>query len=370
MPISLLSGLSVFTQIEINPRGRGQEANIPVFHIGTYIEAFQRKKSIKEATIMKLSSFFQWDPNIHIYRKMGRKACFCYISMLGNLYYLLKRQEKSLIQEAIGGLFAKRRGEADMEKLSRSVFQGIFSHYYEKIVNAYGPLDELQRFFWRCMDEEGLKKLNPIIERGKGVLFVTGHYGGIEYIPFYLAMKGYPVTALGKFSTNRLRDAIFSRGQTLGLRILDGDSKSGVFPAIIKELRQNRIVFTQCDEIDEWKPSRKERVSFLGKSIGVDRTINLIKKRSGSGVVLGLLHRQSLTKYRFVIKTPDEIEKDLNSPASSLGGLLIKGLEQFIYSFPQNWYQWKKYAEMRGHLPPRWGDVPSFEPSMLRPVFN
>ena len=61
-----------------------------------------------------------------------------------------------MIQEAIGGLFAKRRGEAGMEKLSRSVFQGIFSHYYEKIVNAYGPLDELQRFFYRCMDEEGL----------------------------------------------------------------------------------------------------------------------------------------------------------------------------------------------------------------------
>jgi lauroyl/myristoyl acyltransferase len=290
--------------------------------------------------------------------------------MLGNLYYFLKRQEKSLIQGAIGGVFAERRGEEGIEKLTRSVFRGIFSHYYEKIVNAYGPLDELQRFFNKYIDEKGLKKLDPILEQGRGVLFVTGHYGGIEYIPFYLAMKGYAVTALGKFSTNRLRDAILSRSQTLGLKIIDGDSKSGVFPAIIKELRQNRIVFTQCDEIDEWKPSRKERMSFLGKAIGVDRTINLIRKRSGSGVVLGLLHRQNLRKYCFVIKTPDEIGNGLNAPVSSLGGLLIKGLEQFIYSFPQNWYQWKKYAEMGGQLQPRWGDAPSFEPSVLRPAFN
>lgn len=319
---------------------------------------------------MKISSFFQWDPNIYIYRKLGRKTCFCYIRMLGNLYYLLRREEKAMIQGALGGVFAKRRGEEAIEKLSRAVFLGIFSHYYEKIFNAYGPLNDLQRFFRRSINAEGLKKLDPIIERGNGVLFVTGHYGGIEYVPFYLAMKGYPVTALGKFTTNRLRDAIFSRSQTLGLKIIDGNSKNNVFPAIVKELRQNRIVFTQCDEIDEWKPSPKERVSFLGKPIGVDRTINLIKKRSGSGVVLGLLHRKSLTKYRFVLKTPDDIRQELNATPSSLGGLLIKGLEQFIYSFPQNWYQWKKYAEMKGHLTSQWREVPSLEPTRLVPAFN
>jgi lauroyl/myristoyl acyltransferase len=290
--------------------------------------------------------------------------------MLGNLYYLLKRQEKSMIQGALGGVFAKGKEEEAIKTLSRSVFRGIFSHYYEKMANAYDPLDELQSFFRQCIDEDGLKKLAPIIEQGNGVLFVTGHYGGIEYIPFYLAMRGYAVSALGKFSTHRLRDAIFSRSHTLGLKIIDGDSKNGVLPTIIKELRQNRIVFTQCDEIDEWKPSPKERVSFLGKAIGVDRTINLIEKRSGAGVVLGLLHRQSLTKYRFVLKTPDEIRQGLNSPVSSLGGLLIKGLEQFIYSFPQNWYQWKKYAEMRGYLLQNKGDVPSFESTMLIPAFN
>jgi lauroyl/myristoyl acyltransferase len=365
-----LSKLSGYSSRKVIRYKREAYPIAPLFTIGTYIEASHGQKSIKEDVTMKLSSFFQWDPNIHIYRRLGRRMCFYYICLLGNCYYLFKREERAAIQGALGRLFAHKRGEVGMEKLSKLIFQGIFSHYYEKIINAYGSLDTLQRFFWNDIDGDGLRKLAPIIEKGNGVLFVTGHYGGIEYIPFYLAMKGYAVTALGKFSTDRLRDAIFSRAQALGLRIIDGDNKNGVFPAIIKELRQNRIVFTQCDEIDEWKPSRKERLSFLGKAIGVDRTINLIKKRSGAGVVLGLLHRQSLNQYRFVVKTPEELEKRLTSPASSLGGLLIKGLEQFIYAFPQNWYQWKKYAEMREHPIQKRSDVPALNPPVLRPVFN
>jgi len=51
-------------------------------------------------------------------------------------------------------------------------------------------------------------------------------------------------------------------------------------------------------EIENWKPSKNEKMLFLGKTIGVDKTINLIQRRTKAEVIFGVLHRFSLRKYR------------------------------------------------------------------------
>jgi hypothetical protein len=60
--------------------------------------------------------------------------------------------------------------------------------------------------------------------------------------------------------------------------------------AIIDNLKANRIVITQCDEIDEWKPSRYDKLFFLGKQIRMDKTVNILSKRCGSTVVFGVIN--------------------------------------------------------------------------------
>ena len=61
-------------------------------------------------------------------------------------------------------------------------------------------------------------------------------------------------------------------------------------------MRANLVVFIECDEIERWKQSQKEKMTFLGKTIGVDKTINLIQRRASAEVVFGVLHRFSLRK--------------------------------------------------------------------------
>ena len=62
-------------------------------------------------------------------------------------------------------------------------------------------------------------------------------------------------------------------------------------------------MFIECDELESWKPSQKEKMTFLGKTIGVDKTINLTQRRTGAEVVFGVLHRFILRKYRLIIES-------------------------------------------------------------------
>ena len=301
---------------------------------------------------VKLSSFLQWHLNILIIQKLGWQISFYYVVILGKLFYSLNGGERRRIVESIETVYGDQRNGEELENISKTVFQGIFAHYYEKLFNAYTDACILKSFFAESIQARCLEKLDDALENGRGVLFVTGHYGGIEYIPIFLASKGYPISVVAKFATRQLKQACEARSESFGLKIIDGSRRNDILPNILQELRINRIVFLECDEIEEWRPSQKEKMVFLKKMIGVDRTINIIARRSRAALIFGILHRFNLQKYRLVIQDYDDILSRHGEPPISVGEAMLKCLEQYIYSYPEEWYQWKKYEDIGSHRGP------------------
>jgi lauroyl/myristoyl acyltransferase len=270
-----------------------------------------------------------------------------YIIILGKLYFFFNRKEKYKIEEAVETVFKGLRSRYEMKKIKKKVFQGIISHYYEKLFNAYERIEGLKIFFEESIKAHCLDKLDNALRDGKGVLFVTGHYGGIEYIPIFLALKKYPISVIVKFATKDLKDTLYFKTKDLGLKIIDANQKNGILSSIIQELKENRIVFIECDEIEGWRPSQKEKIFFLGKTIGVDKTINIIQKRAGTKIIFGILHRFNLGKYSLILESYQEILLGFGKSPSSVGEAVLEFFEQYIYSYPEEWYQWKNYIKIK-----------------------
>jgi len=297
---------------------------------------------------LNLSSFLQWKVNIFLYRKMGWKFALIYIMVLGNLYFFFNRKEKRKIQEAVKTVFANQKDQSEIRTIIKRVFRGIFWHYYEKFFNVYSPVERLKEFFKGHINPKGIGAIEQGIAGGKGVLLVTGHFGGIEYIPTYLASLNYPVTILAKFSSDRLRKISNELADRLAFKIIDANNCPNIVKAIINNLKENRIVITQCDEIDGWKPLLHNEISFLGKRINLDKTINTISRRAEASVVFGLMLRDNNRRYKFVAHSWNEILKAAENLANKpVGEVVLKLLEQYIYQYPEVWYQWKKVPEIK-----------------------
>jgi KDO2-lipid IV(A) lauroyltransferase len=296
---------------------------------------------------LKLSAFLQLKFNLAIYRRLGWRNAFLYMLILGKIYFTLNEKERRKIELALDTLFEDQTTDHDRSLMKREVFQGILAHYYEKLFNIYSNVSELKTFFRNNIESKYFHKLDAALNRGKGVMFVTAHYGGIEYIPIFLGAHNYPVSVIAKFATKHLKEASIEQIKDFGINVIDVSESNGTFSAIIQELKSNRIVFTECDEIEEWRPSSKERMSFLGKIIGVDRTINLIQKRTGAEVLFGLLHRINLHKYKFIMETREDMQSLNGNTSASIGELILKTLEQYILTYPEEWYQWKNYLGIR-----------------------
>jgi KDO2-lipid IV(A) lauroyltransferase len=294
-----------------------------------------------------LSAFLQWQPNVSLIQKMGWPLAFKYVSFLGSLYYFFRAGEKREIIEAIHKTYAGTKDSGEIRTTVRAVFRGILHHYCEKLFNAYECMENLKTFFDQNIEAPSLHKIDDALKQKKGVLFVTGHFGGIEYIPIFLSLHGYPVSVIVKCATDQLKERLHERARELAIRVIDAD-RENILSSVIRDLRENRVIFIECDEIEEWKPSKTEWISFLGRTFGVDKTINLIQRRSGAQVVFGLLHRVSLEKYSFIIESYRDVMEKGPVTMSSIGASLLKAFEQYVWEHPDRWYQWKKFSDFAG----------------------
>jgi len=294
-----------------------------------------------------LSSFLQWRFNFVIYKVLGWKIILIYISILGRLYFFFNRKEKWRIKKTVNAVFVDQKHPVEIKSLTKNVFRGIVYHYYEKFVNAFATPETLKTFLSTHVDGINMKSLEDGLAKGNGVLLVTGHYGGIEFIPAFLGANHYPVTIVAKFSSENLRKLCSHQADNFSVKVIDGDHTPNIAKAIFTDLRKNRIVITQCDEIDEWKPCRQRRIHFLGRKIHLDRTINILSKRCGSAVVFGVMHRNQQHRYQFILTSWEEMAARLQrSIDTSVGEVVLKFMENYIYKHPEEWYQWKKYPAL------------------------
>ncbi len=298
---------------------------------------------------INLSSFLQWRLNIFMCKILGWQITLCYINILGKLYFFFNRKENYKIKTAVKDVFSDRKHSSEISSITKNVFRGIFSHYYEKFFNAYSNYKTLKNFVETQMEGEGLEAIENGLAKGKGILLITGHFGGVELIPAFLVLgtRNYPVTIVAKFKTKELRDISIQRANRSSVKIIDANSTPNVMKAICQDLRNNRIVITQCDEIDEWKPCRKNRIFYLGKLVNLDKTINILSKRCNAAVVFGVMHRNDQHRYTFVATSWEEmVEKYYRSIDTSIGEVVLKFMERYIYNYPEEWYQWKKYPAL------------------------
>jgi lauroyl/myristoyl acyltransferase len=265
---------------------------------------------------------------------------------MGQLYYALNPREREEIRENLCAVMRRLSPACSVAEAVRRTFRGIFAHYHEKLITAYAPVEKVYRFVRERIEFQAEDLLVEALARGRGVILVTGHFGGVEFMPVILALKGYPVTMVVRFKTEDLKRALVPRGDDLGITLLDAGNGDGVLFKAFESLRENRILITQCDEFEAWRPAQKKWAEFLGYSCPVDRTLELLHRRYGSPVNMALNRRVTETRYRLKLHHLTGPEQGLGSEDIQQRALRI--LEQHIYEAPDQWYQWKNVRTILG----------------------
>ena len=264
-------------------------------------------------------------------------VCKRYLNLLGTLYYIVNRQEHHMIKRNIMTVFD---GDRKAQEIVKKAFQGIFTHYAEKLIMAHRSYDAVKKELREMTEYSGLENLDNALERG-GVILVTAHFGGVEFMPLALALRNYPVTMVVGFQTPLLKDSLMERAAEVNVELIDGQSEN-VLQQAMDSLKRGRILLTECDEVDAWKPAKKT-VSAFGGEIMLDRSLEVMCRRSGS-TALGSFMIRDGGGYRLNI-VPFGDEEVITR--QGLSAAILKTFEETVMMFPDQWYQWKKFHKMR-----------------------
>ncbi|MBW1858616.1 MAG: hypothetical protein JRI70_00730 [Deltaproteobacteria bacterium] len=286
---------------------------------------------------ISLSKFLQFRFNLFVMSHSPIWVTRAYIWILARLYFLCRPGQVKRIRKNIAKAM-RDRTPSEVDKITRGVVKGIIQHYQEKMFNGFLPMPKFRRFLVSKVVFDGYERvLQDAIGEGRGVIIASAHYGALEFLPIYLAVRKYGTVTLAKFSTEKLKDIIVPRANGDGLEIIVPGNGTNVFREASKVLSENKIFVTQCDETDEWHGDSEESMEFLGRRIHPDRMLKVLCKRTGAVLLFGVLQREEKKEYKlFLHRIPCE-----GSVPNSVRTLKL--LEKYINQHPEQWYEWKKY---------------------------
>ncbi len=297
---------------------------------------------------VSLSTFFQNRLHVLMFRYVPESLCYAYMQLMGKLYYLVKGSERRLIERNIRDMMSGKP-EAFVREITKQTFKGIFVHYFEKMFSAFRSIGEIRRYMLNRVTIRNEHLLREALEEGRGAMLVTAHWGAVEFIPWVLGLRGYPVSVILECGTKRLEAALEKRAKYIKADIITCDSGDSVFLRALQRLRDNRLLMTECDEVDTWRKRKSRTIELFGRTLYFDNTLDVLARRSRAPVIGVFLKRVSRRSYALIcepIRSAHEA-KDATTTASGTAVRALTLWQKYVSGNPEQWYQWKKWGAMK-----------------------
>ena len=200
---------------------------------------------------------------------------------------------------------------------------------------------------------DGLENYLEGLRRGRGVIFMTAHFGAWELSSFAHALYGYPLKFIVRPIDNPRVEELISNYRTLSGNVPIG--RRSAARDILKALRQNEAVGILFDQ----NTTRSEGVfaEFFGIPAATTPAIALFAQRAGAAVIPGfLIWDEKLGKHRLRLDPPVELINtgDLDQDVLENTKRFNRVLEEYVRKYPEQWL-W---------IHRRWKTRPEGEPSI------
>jgi len=250
---------------------------------------------------------------------------------LGQMVYLLHGRLRRVGQRNLELAFPAMPA-AQRSRILRGVFTslgrqlGVFCHFPRYNSRNIG----------RLVIYDGFENFERAHALGKGVLFLTAHFGGWEISSFMHALHGHPLHILVRPLDNPYLDRLVTRYRTLsGNRTIP---KQDFARGMLAALRAGETVGILMDQ--NMTPEQGVFVEFFGIPACTSTLLARMALRTGAAVVPGFcLWDSALRKYRLRFEPALETIRTANEEADIITNTAVytKVIEDYARRYPDQW---------------------------------
>jgi lauroyl/myristoyl acyltransferase len=192
---------------------------------------------------------------------------------------------------------------------------------------------------------QGMENIDRALEKGKGLVVITGHFGNWDIAGASLARLGYKLNAVADtFEPEKMDKLINGTRRKGGINIIPVES-----PHTLKEcfmaLRRNELVFLLFDEPQD--PATGVPVDFFGERTYIPGGPAALAIKTGAAVMIGYGYRNPDRSTFASVAEPEieykhlltgEKERDIRI----LSQEIVHRMEAAIRKYPEQWYMFRE----------------------------
>lgn len=261
---------------------------------------------------------------------------------LGRIGFYLDKKHREIALNNLKASFGDEKISDEINIIAKKVFENLGMNVVEFCRLPYLKKESLGKYI-EC---EGFENFKMAYDKGRGVIFLTGHFGNWELMAIFYALKGYPVDIVVRDMDNPLIDEFVRWVRTkAGNRII---SKGRSMRELLKILSKGGVAGILLDQNVTW--AEGVFVYFFNRLACTNKGAALMAISSGAPVIPtfivrdGKRHKVIIGKEIEVIDTGDRAKDQMENTAA-----FTRVIEDFVRKYPEQWFwlhqRWKSRPE-------------------------
>ncbi|MGE0592631.1 MAG: lysophospholipid acyltransferase family protein [Vicinamibacterales bacterium] len=274
-------------------------------------------------------------------------------TLLGRAAYAVDGWHRRIASENLAAAFPGRTpDERD------AVVRAMFEHFGRLLLELirFGALDREQML--AAIDTEGEERVWQAYQKGRGVLFFTGHFGYWEMQAIVQPLTVRPVSVLARPLDNPRLDAMLER-----IRTCTGNAviyRQGAIRKVLRELGANHGIAMLIDQ--HLHSPDVVQVDYFGRPVATTSALAALAVRTGAPVIPVFALPLPHGRYRMVFEHPvDPPATDAPDAIREFTQRCTDVLEMYVRRHPDLWlWMHRRWREPR---PASAGTTPHSDPT-------
>jgi KDO2-lipid IV(A) lauroyltransferase len=209
-------------------------------------------------------------------RLFPRKACLAIGRILGRIVYSFDKKHRDIALKNLHIAFGERKTIKERKQIARNSFKHFGSALFDII--KFSSLSEGKRE--ALLSIEGEEHVRNALEKGKGALILTAHYGNWELGISSLAKHGEFHVIARALDIERLENELLIIREGFGAKVI---YKQQATRHTLRALKENQIVAILIDQ--NVLHDQAIFVEFFGKPAGTTPALATFHLRTGAPII-------------------------------------------------------------------------------------
>ena len=206
-----------------------------------------------------------------------------------------------MVLENLRTVYGPSLSDADQRRMAQCFYTHLSKLFFENLSLSWMSQDQIRN----QLRIEGLEIVEKASQEGKGVIFLTGHFGNWELCPIAGMMhipqfKGRFHILRRQIGNKWIEKLLFRRFYQAGLNVIP---KRNSLDQVLEALAKNDVVTFIIDQHAKLKKDGIA-VEFFGKKAGTFRSLALVAGKTGAPVVPTISYREKTGKHAMEFRQP------------------------------------------------------------------